>query len=51
MKLLVIEDNHDLVQVLQEGFEDHNYAVEAAYEGKRGSIAPAPGSSTASSWT
>ena len=36
MKLLVIEDNHDLVQVLQEGFEEHDYAVEAAYEGETG---------------
>ncbi|MEA3507974.1 MAG: response regulator transcription factor [Synergistota bacterium] len=36
MKILIIEDNRDLVQVLAEGFGEHGFAVESAYDGVEG---------------
>lgn len=36
MKILIVEDNRDLVQVLSEGFNDLNYSVESAFDGIEG---------------
>jgi DNA-binding response OmpR family regulator len=36
MKLLIIEDNRDLVQVLAEGFAEHGFRVEGAKNGEEG---------------
>ncbi len=36
MKILIIEDNRDLVQVLSEGFAENEFTVESAYDGIEG---------------
>jgi two-component system copper resistance phosphate regulon response regulator CusR len=36
MKILIIEDNKDLVQVLSEGFSENGFAVESAFDGEEG---------------
>lgn len=36
MKILIIEDNRDLVQVLSEGFAESGFAVDSAYDGFEG---------------
>lgn len=36
MKILIIEDNRDLVQVLSEGFAENGFTVDSAYDGIEG---------------
>ncbi len=36
MKILIVEDNRDLVQVLSEGFVENGYTVDSAYDGVEG---------------
>ncbi|MDT8285298.1 MAG: response regulator transcription factor [Thermovirgaceae bacterium] len=36
MKILIIEDNRDLVQVLSEGFAENGFDVDSAYDGIEG---------------
>ncbi|MDO9508418.1 MAG: response regulator transcription factor [Thermovirgaceae bacterium] len=36
MKILLIEDNRDLVQVLSEGFAENGFTVDSAYDGIEG---------------
>jgi two-component system copper resistance phosphate regulon response regulator CusR len=36
MKILIVEDNKDLVQVLAEGFEENGFTVESAFDGEEG---------------
>lgn len=36
MKILIIEDNKDLVQVLSEGFAENGFTVDSAYDGIEG---------------
>lgn len=36
MKILIVEDNKDLVQVLAEGFEENGFTVESAFDGTDG---------------
>ena len=36
MKILIIEDNRDLVQVLSEGFTESGFTVDSAYDGLEG---------------
>lgn len=36
MKILIVEDNRDLVQVLTEGFEENGFTVESAFDGEEG---------------
>ncbi len=36
MKILIIEDEKDLVRILKKGLEEHSFTVETAYEGEEG---------------
>ena len=36
MKILIIEDEKDLVRILKRGLEEHSFTVEVAYDGQEG---------------